>query len=174
MEETKTPKLKKLWGRFEHSLDDKGRLLLPSRFGVSPKDEFVIMAVPNPQKHLWLYESTTWETLNNELASDTLFDQFDHSLQSLQRFFGNCDFVEVDSSGRITLPRTYRTWAGLMPKGEETITPITIGLGNRIEIWNRESWDAYMETFNAQTLVNATNALAQRQAGVVPPQVGIC
>ena len=124
-----------MWGRFEHSLDDKGRIIVPQRFRETLGDEFVLTM--GPGHHVRAYPMPIWEALEEQLISADVDDELNPSMVFLQRMFGNCEFVSPDQQNRLSIPRHLREWALL----READTAVILGSGVRLEIWSRAQWD---------------------------------
>ena len=120
-------------GAFPHSMDAKGRLVLPARFrsqlGVS------LTVTKGLDRCLWLFPDEAWRRVSSQLTAETLGGP---DLLALQRFFlGSAADAGPDEQGRIALPTLLREYAGI----EKEV--VTVGMGSRLEIWSRERWDAY-------------------------------
>ena len=119
-------------GHYEHSLDAKNRLSVPARFRatfssglVLAKDSDACISVSTPEAH----ESMLERALEgkNPLGSE---------YRAVQRYFqGNSFDVELDASGRVTLPGRLLEHAGIE---KETVVA---GVGDHLEIWDRKRWD---------------------------------
>ena len=143
-----------MWGRFEHSLDDKGRVIVPQKFRDKLGEEFVLTI--GPGRHIRVYPLPIWEAMEEQLTSADVHDELDPDLIFLQRMFGNCEFVSYDQQNRLSIPRHLREWAGL----REGDTAIILGSGTRLEVWSRANWDAYSADFTEE---NAARAAANRK-----------
>lgn len=144
----------RMWGRFEHTLDDKGRVIVPQKFRESLGDEFVLTT--GPDNHIRVYPMPVWEALQEQLMSQDIHDEQDEALNFLRRLYGNCEFVSSDPQNRLSIPRYMREWADL----RESETAIIIGSGTRLEVWSRTRWNAMSATF---TSTNAAQASANRK-----------
>ena len=144
-----------MWGRFEHSLDDKGRVIVPQKFREKLGEEFVLTI--GPGNHIRAYPMPTWEAMEEQLISDDVHDELNPDLIFLQRMFGSCEFVSSDQQNRVSIPRHLRDWAKL----RESDAAVIIGNGTRLEIWNRAGWEAYSADFTTE---NAANAARNRKA----------
>lgn len=121
-------------GRYEHSIDQKGRVSIPSRFReilVANYDERLILT--NFDNCLWAYPVKEWKQVEEKVAS---LPQFRPEVKALQRFFVSaaCE-TPLDPNGRIIIPTTLRRYAGLV-KGV-----VLVGMTRRIEIWARDRWE---------------------------------
>ena len=148
-----------MWGRFEHSLDDKGRVIVPQKFREKLGDEFVLTI--GPGRHIRAYPMPVWEAMEEQLVSVDVHDELDPDLIFLQRMFGNCEFVSYDQQNRLSIPRHLREWANL----RESEAAIIVGSGTRLEIWSRANWDTYSIDF---TELRAASAAAGHKASLSP------
>lgn len=125
-------------GRFEHSLDTKGRLSIPSKFRdilSSNYDERLI--VTNFDNCLWAYPASEWVKIEEKIASQS---QFRNEVKALQRVFVSAATeCPVDRSGRILIPPTLRDYAAI------TKDVVLVGMVNKIEIWSSERWNKVFE-----------------------------
>lgn len=126
-------------GRYEHTIDLKGRISVPARFREilsTQYDERLI--VTNFDQCLWAYPAGEWKLLEDKIAA---LPQFKPEVKALQRFFisAACE-APVDKQGRIMLPPTLRDYAGLQKDC------VIVGMSRRIEIWAQERWS---QVFNA-------------------------
>ena len=125
-------------GRYEHSIDAKGRLSIPSKFReilVANYDERLILT--NFDNCLWAYPIREWKQVEDKVSA---LPQFKPEVKSLQRFFiSAASECPVDPNGRIIVPTTLRKYAGL-----ETDVVI-VGMTKRFEIWSRDRWQKVFE-----------------------------
>ena len=122
----------KLLGRYEHVIDDKGRLAIPAplRNKLKERSKKDPMFLTVNVDHLELFTADTFEVKANDLESKS---DFQPAVQRLRRFLGSgtteCRF---DSQGRITIPPFVRDE---VPLGQK----VTIaGVFDRVEIWNSD------------------------------------
>ncbi len=142
----------RMWGRFEHSLDDKGRVIVPQKFRDKLGEEFVLTL--GPGHHIRVYPMPIWEAMEEQLVSVDVHDEFNPDLVFLQRMFGNCEFASSDQQNRLSIPRHLRDWANL----RESDAAVIIGNGTRLEIWNRPGWDAYSNDFTPENAAIAARS----------------
>lgn len=127
-------------GRFEHAIDSKGRLSIPSKFRdiLSKEYENECLIITNFDGCLWAYPYAEWQKFENKVAS---FPQFKDEVKALQRVFVSAAVEsEIDKSGRILIPPTLRDYAGIKKD------VVIVGMTSRIEIWSREKWTAEFES----------------------------
>lgn len=126
-------------GRFEHNLDDKGRLALPSAFRKKlnlqqedQNDTACSIVVTISDRCLAAYPIDEWE---QKLAQIGKFNQFDPKVMAFKRIFVGCaQECAVDKAGRILLPIDLRRDAGIEREC------LVIGQIEKFEIWSTEQW----------------------------------
>lgn len=117
-------------GEYNHTVDAKGRLIVPSKFREQLGDEFVV--TKGLDGCLFVYENTEWKILEEKLKNLPLTNA---NARKITRFFlAGASQCEVDKQGRILLPAVLREFAEIEKEA------VMVGVGNRIEIWSRESW----------------------------------
>ena len=114
-------------GRYNHTIDPKGRLSIPSKYREVLGDEFVVSK--GMDGCLFVYAVEDWKVFETKLASLPLVNK---EARQLTRFFlSGAQYVFVDKQGRILMPQDLRDFAGL----------VLAGNGGRIEIWSLEKWN---------------------------------
>lgn len=122
-----------LIGEYEHSLDAKGRLIMPSKLRDDMGEKFVI--TKGLDGCLFGFSQTEWENFETKLKALPLTNK---NARDFVRFFlSGAMECELDKQGRFLIPNNLRTVANL----EKEV--VTVGVGTRIEIWNKEKWTAY-------------------------------
>ena len=118
------------------SIDSKGRLAVPSRYrsiiAVQAENNLVITLNPL-DRSLWLYPLYEWNVIEDKLATLSDFDK--QSRRTKQMMRGYASDCQLDSQGRILLPKELRSYAEL------TKQAVILGQGNKFEIWNESAWD---------------------------------
>lgn len=122
-------------GEYNHTVDAKGRLIVPAKFRELLGDEFVV--TKGLDGCLFVYPSDEWKTIEEKFRS---VSQFSKDARKFARFFfagaANC---EVDKQGRILLPAVLREFAGL----DKDV--VLAGVLNHIEIWSKDRWSETSE-----------------------------
>ncbi len=121
-------------GRFEHNIDDKGRLSIPSKFrDVIDQNHDGRLVVTNLPYCLVVYTPDEWEILESKASK---LSTLKTNVQGFLRYFySGATECELDKQGRILVPPTLRSAAGLDKQ------VVLAGMLNKIEIWSRERWD---------------------------------
>jgi MraZ protein len=127
-------------GLYEHSLDSKDRLTVPSRFRASLSDGIVLSKGFDPC--VWVHTTAEFEQLSDTFLSP--HSPFGRDARQLRRRFHGGSFDEkLDSAGRIRLPKPLIEHAGL---GGNCVV---IGAGEYLEIWDAEAWAKQEEELDA-------------------------
>jgi MraZ protein len=117
-------------GRFEHSVDNKGRVSVPARFRGELAGELIITR--GNDRCLYLFTQDAWEPLAAKLNA---LPTGDADARNLRRaVFSAAEPVELDRQGRIMIPDHLRQYSNIT--GNVSI----IGLGTYIEIWDQQAW----------------------------------
>jgi len=116
-------------GTFEHSLDDKGRVVLPATFRAQLADKGYISQY---DRCLGVWTESGFADMAERLTEKVRSGEARQ--EALRAFAANAHEVRPDSQGRITIPQRLREFAGL--EGDVVV----IGAINRIEIWNVGRW----------------------------------
>ena len=118
-------------GEYNHTVDAKGRLIVPSKFREQLGDEFVV--TKGLDGCLFVYENTEWKALEEKLHALPLTNA---NARKFSRFFlAGATTCEVDKQGRILLPAVLRDFAKIEKDA------VLVGVGSRIEIWSRDVWN---------------------------------
>lgn len=120
-----------LTGEYNHTVDAKGRMIIPSRFREDLGGEFVI--TKGLDGCLFIYPENEWNAFEEKLRTLPLTNR---NSRTFTRFFlGSAIECELDKQGRVLLPASLRTFACL----EKDV--VLVGVLNRIEIWDKSKWD---------------------------------
>lgn len=125
-------------GRYEHTIDNKGRISLPAKFRevLAGKDDPRLI-ITNFDGCLYAYPFSEWERLEEKMSSLSLVKK---EVNSFLRFFiSGASECGVDKLGRITIPPVLRNYAFL----EKDI--VIAGMLKRFEVWSREKWGEVMK-----------------------------
>ncbi len=118
-------------GEYNHTIDPKGRVIVPSKFRDALGEEFVV--TKGLDGCLFVYDNKEWSAFEEKLKGLPVTNK---DARSFVRFFlAGATTVEVDKQGRILLPGVLREFAAL------TKDVVLIGVASRVEIWSKERWD---------------------------------
>ena len=122
-----------LIGEYEHSLDVKGRLILPAKIREDMGEKFII--TKGLDGCLFGFSQTEWISFEEKLKTLPLTNK---NARDFVRFFlSGATECEIDKQGRFLIAANLRTYANLLKDA------VIIGVGTRIEIWNKEKWQSY-------------------------------
>ena len=117
-------------GEYNHTIDTKGRLIIPAKFREQLGNEFVV--TKGLDGCLFVFPMNEWELFEQKLRTLPLTQK---SARKFTRFFvAGATECELDKQGRILLPQTLREFAQL----EKDV--VLSGNLNRVEIWSKANW----------------------------------
>ena len=118
-------------GEYNHTIDPKGRVIIPAKFRDSLGEQFVV--TQGLDGCLFVYDDIEWRAFEEKLKTLPITNK---EARAFVRFFlaGAAD-VEVDKQGRILLPAVLRDHAKLIKD------VVFVGVGSRVEIWSKENWE---------------------------------
>jgi MraZ protein len=127
-------------GSYEHTLDDKGRLSIPSRFREILIEKQVperLIVTQGLDLCLFGYPLDEWKKFEEKIISRPINHGDDRYF--VRRLLAGAIDCPFDKQGRISLPLSLRQFAGI---GRDAVV---VGVSNRIEIWCPERWREYLE-----------------------------
>ena len=131
-------------GAYEHSIDDKGRTVIPARFRQQLGERFVI--TKGLHGCLWIFSEADWPQLQRSLTPKSILDE--RGLK-LERYFlaAACE-CGPDRQGRVALPQMLMSHAGIKPGDSVWI----IGLNDKVEIWSKPRWDEFNASLSSDVI----------------------
>ncbi len=120
-------------GAHYHSVDDKGRVIIPLRFRNELGNTFVI--TKGLDRCLFVFREDAFSEMEKKLEAQPALDK--HTIRLQRWFSAEALETQVDSQGRVAIPSNLRDFAVI---GEDVVI---VGAGSRIEIWSRDGWDAF-------------------------------
>ncbi len=122
-------------GEYHHTMDDKGRVIMPAKFRESLGENFVVTR--GLDNCLFVYPAEEWQSMEGKLTKLPLTRQ---DARAFVRFFlsGAVD-CEFDKQGRISIPNNLREHSHLVKD------VVIIGVANRLELWSKERWEKYIQ-----------------------------
>lgn len=116
-------------GEFQHKLDAKKRLFVPSKYRGALADGFVVSKAPD--HCLYIYSKEEWEPVAAQIKSLPGTEEYRRFKRD---FFKNADLVEMDSQGRFTVKADLLNYAGLDKE------VVILGAGNKFEVWDAAAY----------------------------------
>ena len=120
-------------GEYQHSVDAKGRLIVPAKFREALGETFVVTR--GLDNCLFGYPMDEWRKLEEKLKDLPMTKKDTRAFARF--FFSGATEVEIDKQGRINIPSTLVQHAHLIKEC------VVLGVSNRIEIWAKDAWEAY-------------------------------
>ena len=127
-----------LMGEYVHSIDAKGRIILPADFREELGEHFVI--TKGLDNCLFVYDEEEWNNLSQKLRQLPLAKP--EARAFVRFFFAGARTLECDRQGRFLVPGNLRSYAML----EKDV--VLIGVSNRIEVWSKAEWTRYNDSVN--------------------------
>lgn len=126
------------YGEYQHSMDAKGRVIVPARFRIGLGEKFIL--TKGLDDCLFMYSLDEWSNFEAKLKSLPLTNS---SARAFVRFFASgATECEADKLGRILIPSNLRQYANL----EKDL--YIVGVSTRVEIWDKERWENYTSDEN--------------------------
>jgi len=122
-------------GEYHHTMDDKGRIIMPAKFRENLGENFVVTR--GLDNCLFVYPFEEWQSMEGKLTKLPLTRQ---DARAFVRFFlsGAVD-CEFDKQGRISIPSNLREHSHIVKD------VVIIGVANRLELWSKERWEKYIQ-----------------------------
>ena len=123
----------------EHTIDNKGRLIIPSKFREAFKEYDIqkFYITRGLDKCLFLFTENEWKSQESKFRSVSFTKRESRKFNRL--YFSGASEIECDKQGRILIPKYLKDYAVI--KRDVMI----IGVSNRIEIWSQEAWKSYYD-----------------------------
>ncbi|WNB93980.1 division/cell wall cluster transcriptional repressor MraZ [Bacillus sp. NEB1478] len=120
-------------GEYQHSIDEKGRMIIPSKFRDELGSEFILTR--GLDQCVFGYPLNEWKVIEDKLK--TLPFTKKDARAFTRFFFSGAAECQLDKQGRVNIASTLRDYAKL----EKDC--VVIGVSNRIEIWSKSIWEEY-------------------------------
>lgn len=127
-----------LLGEYAHTLDLKGRIIIPSKFREDLGESFIV--TKGLDNSLFVYSKEEWKRFEEKLKALPMTSIATRNF--VRFFFSGATECEIDKQGRINLPQNLREYASL------TKDVCIIGVSTRVEIWDKEKWNNYTNPDN--------------------------
>ena len=143
-------------GEYESTVDAKGRFLLPSGFKKQlPEGEKAVFVLNRGfEKCLTLYPIQSWNPLFEKING---LNDFDPKVREFRRYFLNGAVqIELDSAGRLLLPKSLAEYAGL---GKDIILASAM---NKLEIWDKAKYQQFFDSISADDFSSLANEVMNK------------
>jgi len=138
-------------GEFRAALDEKGRLLIPTKLRSEIAGDTVILT-KGIDRCLWLFSMSKWEVFSKTIQETVgMFSQRDLMIQ--RRIIGSAMELDLDKAGRVGISALLREHAGLAKDC------VVVGIRNYLEIWDEVAYAAFQKMIdeNIGSLVGELN-----------------
>lgn len=134
-------------GEYQHNLDTKGRITMPSKFREELGNTFYI--TKGMDGCLFVFPEEEWIEMDKKIKGLRLSRKDARGIARL--FYAGAIDVSLDKMGRVLLPGNLRKYASLNKEA------IVIGVSSRVEIWDKDRWQSYNddEDFNYDILTES-------------------
>ncbi len=125
------------YGEYRHTIDEKGRLFIPSKFRTTLKEKFIdrFFVTRGLDRCLFVFTENEWNVLTQKFKELPITQK---NLRSFARlFFSGAFEAACDKQGRIILPGNLMQYASI----QKDVT--VIGVSNRFEIWDEKIWGGF-------------------------------
>lgn len=120
-------------GEYQHALDAKNRIIVPSKFREALGDTFVL--TKGLDGCLYAYPMEEWKILEDKLKKLPLTNKDARAF--VRFFFSGANEIEADKQGRALIPQNLLEYADIKKE------IVSIGVSTRLEIWSKEKWENY-------------------------------
>ena len=117
-------------GEYSHSIDDKGRLIMPAKFREQIGERFVV--TKGLDSCLYAYSESEWALIEEKFREIPLTTE--KARKFTRFFFSSAEDMSMDKQGRYLIPQNMRDFAGI------TGEVVTAGALTRLEIWDKDKW----------------------------------
>ncbi len=135
-------------GEYHHSLDDKKRLIIPSKLREDLGDYVIVTR--GLEDCLFIYSQSAWNDIVNKLKTLPFTKKDARSFTRL--FLSGATVCEFDKQGRITLKEPHTNYASLIKDC------VIVGVNDRLEIWSKTNWDNYFSN-NKESMADVADHL---------------
>jgi MraZ protein len=126
-------------GEYQHSIDEKGRIIIPAKFREALGSSFVITR--GLDSCLFVYPASEWSIMEQKLKTLSLMKSDARAFTRF--FFSGATECDLDKQGRVNIPNNLCEHAKLNKDC------VVLGVSNRVEIWSKEIWESYFQQSEA-------------------------
>ena len=127
------------YGEYRHTIDKKGRLIIPAKFRETLKENYVdkFYITKGLDRCLFVFTEDEWKRQEQRFKTASFTKE---KVRKFSRFFfGGAYEVECDKQGRILLPQSLKDFATI------SRDVVIVGVSSRFEIWNGGEWEKFYE-----------------------------
>lgn len=123
-------------GEYQHAIDSKNRMIIPTKFRDGLGNELII--TKGLDGCLYIYTLAEWKIMEDKLKKLPLTSKDARAF--VRFFFSGANEITIDKQGRALIPQNLCEYAGLQKE------IVSIGVSTRIEIWAKDKWDKYNDS----------------------------
>ncbi|MDD5432182.1 MAG: division/cell wall cluster transcriptional repressor MraZ [Candidatus Omnitrophica bacterium] len=125
------------YGEYSHSIDRKGRIILPAKFRDVAKSHFIekFFVTRGLDTCLFVFSEEEWRSQENKFKAISFTKQQARTFNRL--YFSGAQEVTFDSQGRMLIPQYLKDYAAIKKD------VVIVGVSNRIEIWSKDKWQEF-------------------------------
>ena len=138
-------------GEHYHTVDDKGRVIIPLKFRNELGTTFVM--TKGIGGCLFIYREKDFLEIEARLQARQVFDE--HALRLKRWLFASATDTQVDTQGRVAIPANLRAFSGIDEGGDVVIA----GTVEKIEVWSRAKWDTVNEALDDAAVMDAARRI---------------
>jgi MraZ protein len=140
------------YGEFSHTLDEKSRFILPSKFRDKIKTlvDKRFYLTRGLEKCLFFFHESEWRKVEEKLQNVSFTKKDSRFFNRL--LFSGAQEIEIDVQGRIIIPEYLKEFSGIKKE------IIIMGVSDRIEIWDKENWKKFYQE-NSQKFEDISESL---------------
>ncbi|MBE7050339.1 MAG: division/cell wall cluster transcriptional repressor MraZ [Ruminococcaceae bacterium] len=131
-------------GEYQHTIDAKGRIIMPVKFRDALGEKFVV--TKGLDRNLLVYSMEEWQKFYEKLSTLPLANKNSRGFARL--FLAGAIECETDKQGRILLTQPLKEYASLI----KDVT--VIGNGDKLEIWSTENWNEYLDGIDTDQIAD--------------------
>lgn len=135
------------YNQYNHSLDPKGRLIMPMKYREELGSEFII--TKGFDHSLYVFPMSAWAAFSEKIMSLSLANK--NARKLIRHFISGAADCQIDKQGRVLIPLYLREFAGI--DGDVTVA----GAGNKLEITATSAWEEFTEELDADAVADALN-----------------
>jgi MraZ protein len=124
-------------GRFEHAIDEKGRLSIPAKFREALGKEKTLI-LTSFDAYITAFPMHVWRTIEERIRANPTFKR--DMRDFLRHIYSLAEDAEIDQQGRVLIPQSLRQRVGI------TREVVIIGVMDQMEIWDKARWEAKQAT----------------------------
>lgn len=133
-------------GEYNHTIDDKGRLIIPSKLRNDLGNNFIVTR--GLEECLFIYSNSEWNNIINKYKN---LPDTKEKRKFMRIFLSGATICEYDRQGRINIPSSLIEYASLKRDC------VIVGVLDRLEIWSKELWSEFIDS--ADNLSNISDSL---------------